>query len=322
MNRIRGSSWRVAASALIVLGVAALAGTALAGHLTSGVKSYTGCLVPRDGVIIKVKEGDAPAAPCVGGMQQVHLSGGDITKISVTGALTGGGDNGEVTIGLKPEFTLPSACASGQVAKWNGTAWACGVDNDTTYAPGTGLDLSVSNIFSIEPAYRVPGKTCTDSGQFARGFDSNGDIQCAAPAAAAGVEAWQATRDLTLLPKGEGVDLVMLSLPAGTYLVTAKATVRDLSGTAAGRGDEELETRCRLRDSSFADLPLPGSLVDIGEESMDNGPAASAIVHGLVALAAPNTVRFTCSARGGDSEPDEASDVTMTAIKVGTVYTP
>jgi hypothetical protein len=64
--------------------------------LTADVKSFTGCLVPGDGVIIKVKEGNAPKSTCAGGQTQVHLSGGDISKISVTGALTGGGDNGEV----------------------------------------------------------------------------------------------------------------------------------------------------------------------------------------------------------------------------------
>ena len=32
----------------------------------------------------------------------------------------------------------------------------CGVDNDTTYWAGTGLDLDGSNTFSIEPDYRLP----------------------------------------------------------------------------------------------------------------------------------------------------------------------
>jgi hypothetical protein len=63
-------------------------------------------------VIIKVKEGNAPKSTCAGGQTQVHLSGGDISKISVTGALTGGGDNGEMTIGLKPEFTAASSAAA------------------------------------------------------------------------------------------------------------------------------------------------------------------------------------------------------------------
>lgn len=322
-GRVRGASWRAAILAVAAIGVVALGGTALAGHMTGDVKSYTGCLVPKDGVIIKVKQGNSPAGPCNAGMTEVHLSGGDITKISVSGGLTlpNGGDNGEVTIALDPKYSLPQSCASDEVAKWQSstTSWVCAADNDTTYTAGTGLDLSTGNAFSIEPGYRIPGKACSIP-QFARGFDSNGAIQCAAPAST-GVEVWQATRGVTFLPKNEGVDLVTLSLPAGTYLMTAKATVSDWSGGA--RGDEELTVRCGLRNGAFAALPVEGSEVDIGEESTDNvGPAASAVVHGLVSLASSDTVRFTCFARGGDDESDEARDVTMTAIKVGTVHTP
>ena len=63
--------------------VAITATTALAGHQTSGVKSYTGCLVSGDGVMIKIKEGNSPRSACAGGQVEAHFSGGDITKISV-----------------------------------------------------------------------------------------------------------------------------------------------------------------------------------------------------------------------------------------------
>lgn len=324
----RTASWlrrRVLMLAIAAIGIAAVSGTALAGHQTTGVKSYTGCLPPGDGPIIKIKEGNSPRSACTGGAFEVHFSGGDITKISVSGGLElgpSGGDNGHVEINLKPGFSLPQGCADGRVAEWDsGTSrWICGVDDDTTYSASTGLDLSAGNAFSIEPAYRLPGKSCTTAGQFAKGFENDGDIQCAAPASA-GVEAWQATAGVTFLPKGEGVDLVTLSLPTGTYLMTAKATVGDWSGGA--RGDEEFTITCQLRDGAFADLPVEGSTVDGAEESTDNvGPAGPAVVHGLVTLASAGTVRFTCTARGGDDESDEAGDVTMTAIRVGTVHTP
>ena len=51
---------RVLMLAIAAIGVAAISGTALAGHQASGVKSYTGCLTPGDGPIIKIKEGNAP----------------------------------------------------------------------------------------------------------------------------------------------------------------------------------------------------------------------------------------------------------------------
>ena len=40
------------------------------------------------------------------------------------------------------------SCANNQVAKWNGTAWVCAADQDTTYSAGAGLNLSGST-FSI-----------------------------------------------------------------------------------------------------------------------------------------------------------------------------
>jgi hypothetical protein len=73
---------RALALAVAALCLAAISGTALAGHQTSGVKSYTGCLVSGEGVLIKIKEGNAPRSACTGGQVEAHFSGGDITKIS------------------------------------------------------------------------------------------------------------------------------------------------------------------------------------------------------------------------------------------------
>jgi hypothetical protein len=323
------ASWmrrRVLMLAIAAIGVAAISGTALAGHQTSGVKSYTGCLVSGEGVLIKIKEGNAPRSACTGGQVEAHFSGGDITKISVGSGLSlpNGGDNGEVRIELAAGQTLPQGCADGRVAEWDsGTSrWICGIDNDTTYSAGTGLDLSAGNAFSIEPAYRIPDKKCSTTGQFARGFDSNGEIQCAAPASA-GVAVWQMRRGtdgVIVLPKGEGVDLIIMPLPAGTYLVNAVATVGDRSGTI--NGDEQAHVTCSLRNGAFAPLPAIESTVDIGEELFDDGPEASAVVHGAITLASADSVRFTCTARHGDSEPDEADNVVLTALKIEALTTP
>lgn len=238
-TRTSGMRRRALALAVAALGIVAISGTALAGHATSGVKSYTGCLVSGDGVLIKIKEGSAPRSACTGGQVEAHFSGGDITKISVTGALTMPGgetsdENGEVVIGLKQEFTLPSGCSSGQVAKWNGSGWACAADNDTTYAAGTGLietpagPQDTDDAFSIHPDYRVKNTPDCSSGQFATGFDSSGNIQCAAPAV--GLQTFQA-RQVNFVD-GDGVPddgadhtYVTLAVPAGTYLLNGKGVL-------------------------------------------------------------------------------------------------
>jgi hypothetical protein len=298
--------------------------TALAGHQLSGVKSYTGCLVPNDGVIVKIKEGDAPKSACAGGQVQAHFSGGDIAKISVGSGLTlpNGGDNGEVRIELAAGQTLPSGCADGRVAEWDTAPdpdrWVCGVDDDTTYSASTGLDLSAGNAFSIEPAYRVKNTPDCSNGQFATGFDSDGAIQCQAPTPS-GVEVWQKTAGSQALPKGEGVDVIIMSLEPGTYLVTAVATIRDGGGDFR---DEEVSVECKLRNGANATLPVKESQVDIGEELGLDGPSGTAVVHGAITLASADSVRFTCTSTEGDDEPDQASNATLTAIRVGTLHTP
>jgi len=67
------------------------------------------------------------------------------------------------------------SCASGQVAKWNGSAWTCQADADTTYSAATGLMLS-GGAFSIATAYRLP-QSCTN-GQIAEWNATAGEWQC------------------------------------------------------------------------------------------------------------------------------------------------
>lgn len=310
MAGVRGSQRRAAVLALAALVVVALGGTALAAFPTSDVKSYAGCLVSNDGVIVKVKEGDSPKSACTGGQTLVHLSGGDITKISVTGALTGGGDNGEVTIGLKPEATLPSGCANGQVAEWNGSAWVCAVDNDTTYTAGTGLDLSAgpTNAFSIEPGYRLPGKSCSTSGEFARGFESDGDIQCAAPSAGAQVFANLMSPESGIGIPDDGLShqVVSLTVPPGAYSITTVG-----NGTQAE--DREWQLLCRLSTGSEV---LSNASVTDDEDTYFGVPkfGRSLAMTSLRNFAASTTVAVQCFANTAGVGAEQFG---IQAIKIG-----
>jgi hypothetical protein len=313
---------RAVVLAVAALGIVAIVSTATAGP-AGVVKTFTGCLATGDGVIVKIKEGDSPKSACSGGQTLARLSGGDITKISVTGGLTltDEGESGDVEINLDSKYSLPQNCTDGQVAKWNDTAeaWECRDDEDTKYHEGTGLALDEArHEFSIRSAYRIPGKACSASGEFARGFDSNGVIQCAAPTSA-GVEVWQKTAGSMALPKGEGVDVIAMPLQPGSYLITAVATIRDGGGDFR---DEEVSVECLLRNGVFATLPVQESQVDIGEELGRDGPAGTAVVHGVITFASADSVRFTCTSSEGDDEPDQAFAATITAMKVGAVHTP
>jgi hypothetical protein len=303
---------------LVALGLAVLGGTALAGHLPGTVTSYTGCLAVGGGTLSAIKEGNTPLKPCPTGTVEAHFSGGDITSIAVGPGLTGGGTSGALSIGLDGAFSLPQGCANGQLAKWNGSGWACAADNDTTYQAGTGLDL-IGTTFSVEPdAFVKKSQSCAE-GLFATGADSGGNLACAAPApaATAGIEVWEKSAAPSPVGVPEvGIDLITLPLPAGTFLLTAAATFGDVTG---GAGDEEVSVSCSLLDAGNNELVntfFNGP--DIGSESGINGPRGDLTIHGVATLPAAGPVRFRCFGGG----TDEAHGANLTAVRVGTLHRP
>lgn len=297
--------------------IAATTTSALAGHETSGVLSYTGCLVANDGVIIKVRQGDAPKSSCTGGQVQVHLSGGDITRISVGSGLVLplGGENGDVRIELAAGQTLPSGCTGGQVVEWNGSAWVCAADDDTTYAAGTGLILTpagpqdTDDAFSIQPDYRVKNTPDCPSGQFSTGFSSSGNIQCGTPTAPS-LQTFQARQ--ANYEVGDGVPddftyrpYVTLPVPAGTYMVTGKGVLR--------QGDDDIG----FRPSSAFDCRLGNLPVEqTGFFGKDNDPDEYSFALAGIVTTSGEALTLQCSA-AADLDLVSVRFATLVALRVG-----
>ncbi len=82
----------------------------------------------------------------------------NLAKVATTGAysdLTG-----------RPATVGALACQYGQVAKWNGAAWACAADSNTTYTAGANLTLS-GNAFALStplPPSTISGTAATLTG--------------------------------------------------------------------------------------------------------------------------------------------------------------
>jgi hypothetical protein len=210
---------KIAAVAAALLVGTAMGGAVLAAGAT--VPTVTGCLASKDATLIKVKLGDQPASPCSSGQTVVHLSGGDITSITVGEGLTGGGTNGDVTIGLDSSFTLPQGCDAGDIVERTAAGWACGTDDDTTYLAGTGLDLSQTNAFSIEPDNLVINGESCGTGKYVSGIGSDGHVDCAALPSAGSVKGYY-TSSTDYVALAGTMPIVTLNLPAGTFLLSAQ----------------------------------------------------------------------------------------------------
>jgi hypothetical protein len=304
MTRLRWLARRSAALAVAALCIAALTGTALAGHETSGVKSYTGCLVSGDGVMIKIKEGNAPKSPCTGGQVEAHFSGGDISKISVAPgsglSLPNGGDNGEVRIALDASHSLPQACDAFEFPMKSSSGWVC-ADHDV----GTGLALTKSIqstgssvTYRIGEDYRVKNDPDCPSGQFATGFNSDGVILCSAPSAATGAGFFSRLAGDEEIAGTETV--LSENLPAGSYLLFAHVvgTTPSFDDTASGRCDLGNDSS----GVSFSDDPL--------ERDNANMTLLDGIVH------AGGVVALTCTETQGNFDVARAS---FAAIKLDSI---
>ena len=292
------------------IALVALAGTAIAGHIGEDVKSYTGCLTTSGGTLSLVKEGNAPQRACPSGSVLAHLSGGDITEVEAGTGLTGGGDNGSVTLSLDAGHSLPQGCDSFQFPMSNSTGWVC-ADHEI----GTGLGLSKtlapsgnSVEYEIASNYRVKNSPDCDSGKFATGFEDDGDIVCATPSAA--LQAFsspQADYDTGLGIPDDGAFHVMasISLAAGNYFVTGKGLIQ-----SEGNVDQFRATECRIQSGSvvYDSLRFGSNQID---ENFQTTVALAGLGHHD-----GGTIDLACAADDG-ADGLELENGRLVVIKVG-----
>jgi len=271
-------------SAAIVIALAIVVVKAASG---SFVPTWTGCYNAASGTINKLQQGTTPQKACNTGDIPIMVSSGDITSISVGGGLTGGGDNGDVTITLDPKYSLPQACMTGGIPKWSGTEWECGVDHDTTYSAGTGLSLA-STVFSVLPGYRLP-QGCQE-GQVAA--KTAADTWTCANQTAPAIAHSATAPEGAVLDDGKfyGFGTVSITSP-GLYLVIGKGTI------ASDENVQDFRTfTCGLAPGSA------GTFLDstrLGSSVLDDINEIPLALVGQVSFTSAGTVTLGCSADPG-----------------------
>jgi hypothetical protein len=186
--------WLITLTTLLIAGAGV--GGAVAAFPDTNVETYSGCLSTggAGGEISKVAVGLDPTKPCPSGQRLIHLSGGDITAVSAGTGLSGGGDNGAVTLSLDAAHSLPQGCPAGDVAKSDGSnSWGCAKDEDTTYTAGRGLELSGTQFQLAAPKV----------------YSKKDDVDCAASPSAC--------------KRGEGIFVAIATCPDGAALLSGGA---------------------------------------------------------------------------------------------------
>ncbi|MBL8520103.1 MAG: hypothetical protein JNK75_05460 [Betaproteobacteria bacterium] len=126
----------------------------------------TGAVLPAGQVAGSLANATIPAANVVGGG-----GAGTVTNVATGAGLSGGPITASGTINLAVTNLLPTtACATNQIPKWNGSAWACGTDADTnsggtvtSVATGAGLTggpITGSGTIGLAATSLLPTSPC------------------------------------------------------------------------------------------------------------------------------------------------------------------
>jgi hypothetical protein len=138
-------------------------GTAFEVSNTGKVTFIAGQTFPGTGTVTSVGSGAGLTGGPITHSGTLSIANGGVTNamlahssltVNANSPLTGGGS---VSLGGSTSLGLTSSCGSGQILKWNGSAWACAADNNsggtvTSITAGTGLSggtITTSGTISI-----------------------------------------------------------------------------------------------------------------------------------------------------------------------------